>query len=74
MKSATIRIRKEAAILLRNRGKFISEENDFGTYKITYENEDTFLRELIWHGVNVQVVEPTELKSALIDLLNGVLK
>ena len=74
IKSATIRIRKEAGILLRNRGQLISEENDFGTYKIAYENEDTFLRELIWYGVNVQIVEPAELKSALIDLLDGVLK
>ena len=74
IKSATIRIRKEAGILLRNRGQLISEENDFGTYEIAYENEVTFLRELIWHGVNVQIVEPAELKSALIDLLNGVLK
>ena len=74
IKSATVRIRKEAGILLRNRGQLISEENDFGTYKIAYENEDTFLRELIWYGVNVQIVEPAELKSALIDLLNGVMK
>ena len=74
VKSATIRIRKEAGILLRNRGQLISEENDFGTYEIAYENEVTFLRELIWHGVNVQIVEPAELKSALLDLLNGVLK
>jgi predicted DNA-binding transcriptional regulator YafY len=74
IKSATIRIRKEAGILLRNRGQLVSEENDFGTYKIAYENEDTFLRELIWYGVNVQIVEPAELKSALIDLLDGVLK
>ena len=74
IKSATIRIRKEAGILLRNRGQLVSEENDFGTYEIAYENEVTFLRELIWHGVNVQIVEPAELKSALIDLLNGVLK
>ena len=74
IKSATIRIRKEAGILLRNRGQLISEENDFGTYEIAYENEVTFLRELIWHGVNVQIVEPAELKSALLDLLNGVLK
>ena len=74
IKSATIRIRKEAGILLRNRGQLVSEENDFGTYEIAYENEVTFLRELIWHGVNVQIVKPAELKSALLDLLNGVMK
>jgi len=74
VKSAKIRIRKDAAILLRNRGKLISEEDDFGIYEIAFENQDSFLRELIWHGVNVQIVEPLELGSALIGLLDGVLK
>ena len=74
VKSAKIRIRKDAAILLRNRGKLISEEDDFGIYEIAFENHDSFLRELIWHGVNVQIVEPLELRSALIGLLDGVLK
>jgi hypothetical protein len=29
---------------------------------------------LIWYGVNVQIVDPAELRSALMDLLDGVLK
>jgi len=74
VKSAKIRIRKDAAILLRNRGKLLVDETDFSSYQITFENEDSFLRELIWHGVNVQIVEPLELRSALIGLLDGVLK
>jgi len=74
VKSAKIRIRKDAAILLRNRGKLSSEEDDFGIYEIAFENQDSFLRELVWHGVNVQIVEPLELRSALIGLLDGVLK
>ena len=74
IKSAKIRIKKEAGLLLRNRGKMISEEIEFDTYQIEYENETTFLRELIWHGPNIQVVEPAELKAGLLKIVDGVLK
>jgi len=74
IKSAKIRIKKEAGLLLRNRGKMISEEIEFDTYQIEYENETTFLRELIWHGPNIQVVEPAELKAGLLKIVDGVLQ
>lgn len=74
IKSAKIRIKKEAGLLLRNRGNLIIEEIDFDTYQIEYENENTFLRELIWHGPNIQVVEPAELKAGLLMIVDGVLK
>lgn len=74
IKSAKIRIKKEAGLLLRNRGNLILEEIDFDTYQIEYENENTFLRELIWHGPNIQVVEPAELKAGLLMIVDGVLK
>lgn len=74
LKNATVKIRKDAAILLRNRGRLISEENDFDIYEIAYENEDSFIRELIWHGTNVQIIEPVELQSALLSVLEGVIK
>jgi len=74
IKSAKIRIKKEAGLLLRNWGKMISEEIEFDTYQIEYENETTFLRELIWHGPNIQVVEPAELKAGLLKIVDGVLQ
>jgi predicted DNA-binding transcriptional regulator YafY len=52
----------------------ISEEIEFDTYQIEYENETTFLRELIWHGPNIQVVEPAELKAGLLKIVDGVLQ
>jgi len=33
-----------------------------------------FLREIVWHGPNVQVIEPIDLREAIISLLDGVLK
>ena len=72
--SAKIEIRKDSAALIRQRGKQVTEGPDFDTYEINYENERTFLREIIWHGDNVKILEPLELREQLIDLINGVLK
>jgi proteasome accessory factor B len=72
--SAKIEIRKDSAALIRQRGKQVAEGPDFDTYEINYENERTFLREIIWHGDNVKILEPLELREQLIDLVDGVLK
>jgi proteasome accessory factor B len=72
--SARIGIRKDSAALFRQRGKQVAEGAVFDTYEINYENERAFLREIIWHGDNVKILEPLELRKQLIDLVDGVLK
>jgi proteasome accessory factor B len=72
VQNAKIKIRKEAGILLRARGTFIADDGEFDIYQINFENEAAFLREVIWHGTNVEVMEPIELKQSLLTLLAGV--
>ena len=72
VQNAKIKIRKEAGILLRTRGTFIADDGEFDIYQINFENEAAFLREVIWHGTNVEVMEPIELKQSLLTLLAGV--
>lgn len=72
--SAKIEIRKDSAALFRQRGKQVAEGPVFDTYEINYENERAFLREIIWHGDNVKILEPLELREQLTDLVDGVLK
>lgn len=74
VQNATIKIRKEAGVLLRNRGTFIKDDGEFDIYQINFENEAAFLREAIWHGTNVEVLEPVELRQSLFSLLDGVLQ
>ena len=71
--SAKIEIRRETGTLLRQRGKLLSQESEYDTYEINYENERVFLRELIWHGVNVRILEPANLKEQLLSIVDGVL-
>ena len=71
--SAKVEIKKDSAILLRERGKLISQGEDFDTYEINFEHERIFLREIIWHGANVRIIEPANLVEQLLDLVDGVL-
>jgi proteasome accessory factor B len=71
--NAKVEIKKDSAILLRERGKLISQGEDFDTYEINFEHERIFLREIIWHGANVRIIEPANLVEQLLDLVDGVL-
>jgi len=71
--SAKIEIRRETGTLLRQRGKLLLQGSEYDTYEINYENERVFLRELIWHGVNVRILEPANLKEQLLSIVDGVL-
>jgi proteasome accessory factor B len=71
--SAKVEIKKDSAILLRERGKLISQGEDFDTYEIYFEYEQIFLREIIWHGANVRIIEPANLVQQLLELVDGVL-
>ncbi|MEJ6626348.1 MAG: WYL domain-containing protein [Actinomycetes bacterium] len=73
IRSAKVEIRKDAGLLLRQRGELIFEGDEFDRYQINYENERIFLRELIWHGANVRILEPENLQRDLISLIEEVL-
>ena len=74
MHRAKIRIRKDAGLILRNRGSLVQPGDEYDIFEVGYENEMVFLRELIWHETNVQIIEPIELKAALLAYLSEVAK
>ena len=71
--TAKIEVRKDSAILLRERGNLISQGEEFDTYEINFEHKPMFLREIIWHGANVRIIEPVALQEKLLELIDGVL-
>jgi len=72
--TARVEIRRDCAALLRRRGELISQGAEFDTYEINYETERAFLREIVWHGTNVRIIGPENLKTSLISLLDGAIK
>lgn len=72
MHRAIVNIRKDSALILRNRGTFVKQDGEFESFELTYENEALFLRELLWHETNVKIIEPLSLREALLTLVGGV--
>jgi proteasome accessory factor B len=73
IRRAVVEIRKDSGALLRRRGKQTAEGVEFDTYEIDYENERAFLREILWHGENIRLVEPQALRDQLLILIDGIL-
>ena len=73
IRKAVVEIRKDSGALLRRRGKQTAEGVEFDTYEIDYENERAFLREILWHGENIRLVEPQALRDQLLILIDGIL-
>ena len=73
IRKAVVEIRKDSGALFRRRGKQTAEGIEFDTYEIDYENERAFLREILWHGENIRLVEPQALKEQLLILIDGIL-
>ena len=73
IRKAVVEIRKDSGALFRRRGKQTAEGVEFDTYEIDYENERAFLREILWHGENIRLVEPQALKEQLLILIDGIL-
>lgn len=71
---AKVAIDKDMALILRNRGKLIEEGPESDIFEFVYTNEPSFMRELIWHGSSVKVIEPKSLSQSLLQLLSKVSK
>ncbi len=67
---AKIRVKKGVGLILRERGKVLQEAEDSDLVEIGYENEATFLREILWNGTNVEIIEPINLRELLVSTLN----
>ena len=57
---------------MRGQGDLLEEGELVDLYGISYTNEVAFLREVIWHGSNVKIIEPEELRASLISLMKEV--
>ena len=73
IRRAIVEIRKDSGALFRQRGKQTAEGVEFDTYEIDYENERSFLREILWHGENIRIIEPPALRNQLLVLVDGIL-
>ena len=70
---AKVRIRRDAAHLLRLSAKEIFEDGDWDIATIGFTSLDLALQEILWHGSDVVVLEPKGLRDAIIAALDKVI-
>ena len=71
-KVAQLLIRKGQAHTLRASGKAVGESGEFDRFEIPYESTTTLSRQILWHGDQVIVEEPSELRAKVISTLEEV--
>ena len=75
-KNATILIRSGHVHEMRMRGVEVSNDvvSGWDSYAVTYAYEEQFLEEILWHGDNVIVISPPELRNQVIKSLNEIVE
>lgn len=71
--SATLKIRKAAGIHLRNLATEIRNlDEDWDLIEVHFQDADEALREVMWLGADVIVIEPHDLRTSVIQSLNNL--
>ncbi|MEY4444730.1 MAG: hypothetical protein RL301_809 [Actinomycetota bacterium] len=72
--SAKIKIRRDLANTLRSKAIEIIHGDDWDIATIDFPSKDSALFEILWHGDNVEIIEPLELRNTIIQRLDEVVK
>jgi predicted DNA-binding transcriptional regulator YafY len=70
---ATIDIRKGKAHLLRISADACIDKGEWERITIKYFDDQQFVDQILWHGSDVVVIEPTALRNHVIDALKTII-
>lgn len=71
---AIVQVRLGKAYSLRRNLTAISVGDEWETVHIPYSDEDSFLREILWHGDDVILIEPAQLRQRIIYTLTEIVE
>lgn len=70
--SAQILVRRSKGWTLRRDAKLISEDDEFHHIEVTFNNRERFVDQLLWHGDDVVVTAPADLRAEVISRLKSL--
>lgn len=70
--TASLLVRKGKAVNLRKEGLVSEHDSDWDLITVQFHSSKDLLREILWAGENVVVLQPTELREELIASLKSV--
>lgn len=71
---AELLIRRSKGWTLRGEAEFLSEDDEFQRLKVSFTNRDHFVDEILWHGDDVVVVAPQDLRNEVIAKLTKLVE
>ena len=71
---AQIRIRQGRGHSLRSEATLLSSDDDFDLYKLPYSDESRLIDSILWHGDDVIVLSPPELREKVISQLKNLVE
>jgi proteasome accessory factor B len=77
--SALLRVRTEMAQEIRRRGTLVTEFKsdetpEWDLLRIPFSDPQNFVHEILWHGDNIRVIEPTSLREMVIECLEKIVE
>jgi len=72
--SAELLIRRSKGWTLREEAEVLSEDDEFQRVKVSYTNRTHFIDQVLWHGDDVVVVSPQDLRNEVIGKLITLVK
>ena len=71
---ARVRLRIGKGHALRNGAAILSSDGEFDLCEISYQNQDRFIDQVLWHGEDAVVDSPPELRDRVISKLNDLVR
>ncbi len=69
---AVLDIRKNKALMLRKNASLVADLGEWERFRIEYTDSKSFIDSILWHLDDVVVLEPTELRLAIIQTLRDL--
>lgn len=70
--SAQLLVRRSKGWTLRRDAILISEDDEFHHIEVTFNNRQRFIDQILWHGEDVVVTAPTDLRAEVISRLQSL--
>ena len=73
-RQSVLRVRHGKAHSLRHISRKISSDGEWDTLLCDYSSDETFIQSILWHGLDVMVLEPLDLRDQVISCLKKLRK
>ena len=69
-----LRIRRDSAHRIRMKAANLVEDGEWEIVSVTFPSQDIAIREILWHGDDIEIMEPENIRLKVIQQLDELIK